>query len=120
MKRVTEIRRYGVTRLLGYSVTQLRSYSVTLLLVALVGCSQGDVPDERLVATYADVIIVRESSNDSVLVQKKLDSVLASHNYAREEFEKELRSMGTTPKLFKNFYDSVNQRLSRMRDTTSP
>ncbi|MBK6290743.1 MAG: hypothetical protein IPH85_08070 [Ignavibacteria bacterium] len=89
-------------------------------MIALVGCSQGDVPDERLVSTYAEVIIVRESSNDTMLVRRKLDSVLASHNYVREEFEKDLRSMGSTPKLFKNFYDSVNQRLSRMRDTTSP
>ena len=101
-------------------VSELLTYGVIIAMIALAGCTQGDIPDERLVTTYADVIIVRESSNDSVLVRKKLDSVLASHNYAREEFEKDLRSMGTTPKLFKNFYDSVNQRLSRMRDTTSP
>ncbi len=91
-----------------------------LMSLVMIGCTGGDTPDDRLVSTYADVIIVRESMNDTALVQRKVDSVLLAHGYAREDFERDLRSMGTTPKLFKSFYDSVSVKLSLMRDTTAP
>ncbi|MBC8125374.1 MAG: hypothetical protein H7X70_06535 [Candidatus Kapabacteria bacterium] len=101
-------------------LTQISLATSLAVSLALVGCSDGDVPDERLVATYADVILIRESMNDTLLVQHKVDSVLTAHSYVREDFEKDLRSMGTNPKLFKSFYDSVSVKLSLMRDTTSP
>ena len=101
-------------------LAQISLAAFMALGLTFIGCSGGNGPDERLVAAYADVILVRESLNDTGFIQRTIDSVLVVHRYVREDFERDLRSMGTNPELFKSFYDSVSVRLSLMRDTTAP
>ena len=90
---------------------------VFLFALVIVACSESTIPDQRLVDTYADVLMVREQYGDSVKAKQKVDSVLASHQYPDEEFQEDLRSMGSSPDLMKAFYDSVTYKLRRRRDS---
>lgn len=65
---------------------------------------------------YANVVAARETMADSATIQRKIDSVIAAAGYTAEKLEKELRSMGATPQLFKSFYDSVSYKLTLLRE----
>jgi len=88
---------------------------VIIALFILASCTDSSVPDARLVATYSDVIIVRESFGDSTTVRYKTDSILKAHQYDSTAFAQELRSMSNTPQLFKSFYDSVSATIGKRR-----
>jgi|GEM_PF-1933252 len=103
----------------GESPTRQKVFVLILFVASVISCSNSDTPDEHLISTYADVIIARESSTDWNDVRIRTDSVLKMHAYDRQDFEEDLRDMGRKPKTFKAFYDSVSQRIARMRDTTS-
>jgi hypothetical protein len=90
--------------------------AIMLALVMVGGCGESEVPDDRLVQSYADVIVARQSSGDTAVVQKAIDSVLTMRGYASEDFHTDLRSMARTPQLMKSFYDSVTSELTRRRD----
>jgi hypothetical protein len=62
-------------------------------------------------------VIARQMIGDSVQLRKTVDSILAAHNLDSADFDASLREMSRTPKLFKNFYDSVSLQINRMRDT---
>lgn len=98
-------------------------FATLLCIVAcvgyIVGCSDSEVPDERLVSAYADVMIVRQSSTDTAVIAQRVDSVLQRHGFTSTEFFERVREEGQRPRMFKAMFDSVAARYERMRDTTS-
>lgn len=82
-------------------------------------CNDAEVPDERLVSAYVDVMIVRQSSLDTAVIAQRVDSVLQHHGFTSAEFFERVREEGQRPRMFKAMFDSVNARYERMRDTTS-
>lgn len=82
-------------------------------------CEGSSADTSKLVETYADVIIVRETSVDTTVITARVDSVLRAHNYEKTQFEADLRSMGSDPRTLTSFYDSVSQRLARKREAIS-
>ena len=91
-----------------------------LVVLALTACTDGSIPDDRLVQTYADVIVARQQYGDSVRVKQAVDSILDDRQYTQDDFDHDLRSMSATPELFKAFYDSVSFELKRRRDSLQP
>ena len=96
-----------------------RTLLILLVLVA-VSCTDASVPESRLVQTYADVIVARQQFGDSVRVRQAVDSILDQRGYSHQDFDDDLRSMSSTPQLFKAFYDSVSFELKRRRDSLKP
>ena len=92
---------------------------ITSCVLVAVGCGGSDVPDERLVSAYADVMIVRQSSMDTTVIARRLDSVLQHHGSTHAEFFERVREEAQRPRMFKAMFDSVAARYERMRDTTS-
>lgn len=92
---------------------------ITSCVLVAVGCGGSDVPDERLVSAYADVMIVRQSSMDTTIIARRVDSVLQHHGYTHAEFFERVREEAQRPRMFKAMFDSVAARYERMRDTTS-
>ena len=93
-------------------------YAAVLIAAFFVSaCEDSSVPDELLVQTYADVIVVRERYPDSAVVANKVDSILETKGMDQESFREGLRSMSENPDLFKSFYDSVTVELRRRRDS---
>jgi hypothetical protein len=82
-------------------------------------CNDSEVPDERLVSAYVDVMIVRQSSLDTTVIAQRVDSVLQHHGFTSTEFFDRVREEGQRPRMFKAMFDSVAARYERMRDTTS-
>jgi len=71
--------------------------------------------DNRLINTYASVLIVRESTVDSAQSKKRYDSVLKVNGYTKESFENALREQSADRDRFKTFYDSVVARVRAKR-----
>ncbi len=88
-----------------------------LLCFVFIGCSTEE-SEERLLSTYVDVIVIRESVADSATIARRIDSVLTASGYTQESFRNELRAKGQDPHTFTVFYDSVSQRLTRKREAT--
>lgn len=99
-------------------ITRLATAALCCIVVAM-GCSTDETPDERLVAAYADVMIVRQSSLDTTVIARRVDSVLQHHGFTSTEFFERVREEGQRPRMFKAMFDSVAARYERMRDTTS-
>ncbi len=98
--------------------------SILLTIVLACGtlctsCNDAEVPDERLVSAYVDVMIVRQSSLDTTVIAQRVDSVLQHHGFTSTEFFDRVREEGQRPRMFKAMFDSVAARYERMRDTTS-
>jgi hypothetical protein len=101
-------------------ITRLTLLACALTSVALItACSDSEVPDERLVSAYVDVMIVRQSSMDTTVIARRVDSVLQHHGFTSAEFFERVREEGQRPRMFKAMFDSVAARYERMRDTTS-
>lgn len=71
--------------------------------------------DNRLISTYADVLLVRESTVDSAQSKQRFDSVLHLNGYTKEGFENALRDQSKDRERFKTFYDSVVARVRAKR-----
>ncbi len=82
-------------------------------------CGESDVPDQRLISAYTDVMLVRQSSLDTTVIARRVDSVLQHHGFTSSEFFDRVREEGQDPRMFKAMFDSVAARYERMRDTTS-
>jgi len=89
---------------------------MALIFLMPLGCTEASSPRKELVEVYANVVAARETMADSATIQRKIDSVIAAAGYTAEKLEKELRSMGATPQLFKSFYDSVSYKLTLLRE----
>ncbi len=89
------------------------------LIAICTSCTDSDVPDERLVSAYVDVMIVRQSSLDTAVIAHRVDSVLQRHGFTSTEFFNRVREESQHPRMFKAMFDSVAARYERMRDTTS-
>lgn len=88
-------------------------------IVFATSCGDSDVPDERLVSAYVDVMIVRQTSLDTSVIARRVDSVLQRHGFTSSEFFDRVRAEGQNPRMFKAMFDSVAARYESMRDTTS-
>ncbi len=95
--------------------------AASTIVIALfsVSCSESSSVDERLVTAYAESIIARETSIDSVTSNRRFDSVVAKHGYNRTSFQEALRQQSLEPNRFRTFYDSVSSRLRQRGDTTA-
>ncbi|MBU3699504.1 MAG: hypothetical protein FGM33_05760 [Candidatus Kapabacteria bacterium] len=89
------------------------------VMMMLTSCDKVDQEGQKLVSTYARVLVERQTGLDSASTAKHIDSILKASGYSVEEFERQLRSHGTTPQNLKSFYDSVSTELSRMRSDST-
>lgn len=83
--------------------------------MVMIACTSKSKVDNRLVTTYASVLLVRESTVDSVQAQRRFDSVLNVNGYTKASFERELREQSENHAQFKEFYDSVMVRVKQQR-----
>ncbi len=97
------------------SVAHLCSIALILGGMALVACTDKSSVDNRLVTTYASVLIAREATVDSVQSKQRFDSVLKVNGYTKESFENALREQSVDRERFKTFYDSVVARVRTQR-----
>lgn len=88
---------------------------LSILCIVLTACSGQSSIDERLVSTYASVLVVRESTIDSARSKQRFDSVLAANGYTTESFDAALRAQSLNRDRFKQFYDSVVVRVRAKR-----
>lgn len=96
-------------------VTSIRAFALTLIVTALSACSDKSSIDNRLVTTYASVLIARESTVDSTQSKQRFDSVLQVNGYTKVSFENALREQSEDRERFKTFYDSVVARVRTQR-----
>ncbi|MEY3386295.1 MAG: hypothetical protein RIR53_1106 [Bacteroidota bacterium] len=89
------------------------------VMMMLNSCDQIDQESQKLVSTYARVLVERQTGLDSATTAKHIDSIVKASGYSVEEFERQLRAHGTTPQNLKSFYDSVSTELSRMRSDST-
>ncbi len=102
---------------------------VTLLLaaVALLSCSKERngppiLPEETLVAAYADLLVIRERAGllnqDSTEIRKETDSLLLGYHTDRSGLERSLEPYRRNLTAWKQFYEKVGRRLETIqRDT---
>jgi len=94
---------------------RMRLMSLCILVVVLAGCSGQSESEERLISTYASVLISRESSIDSAQSKRRFDSIINANGYTESGFEGALREQSTDRERFKKFYDSVVARVKLKR-----
>lgn len=82
-------------------------------------CENLEQDGQRLVTTYARVLVERQAGVDSATAARHIDSIIKASGYTVEEFERRLREHGTTPKDLRSFYDSVSTELERMRSDST-
>ena len=90
-----------------------------VVMMMLTSCDKVDQESQKLVSTYARVLVERQTGLDSATTAKHIDSIVKASGYSVEEFERRLRSHGTTPQNLRAFYDSVSTELSRMRSDST-
>ena len=90
-----------------------------LCMILITACEKLEQDGQRLVKTYARVLIEREAGLDSATAAKHIDSIIKASGYTVQEFERRLREHGTTPKDLRSFYDSVSAELERMRSDST-
>lgn len=97
------------------------TYATILLFMtsALISCGDIGADEQRLVATYARVIIEREAGLDSAATARRIDSIITGAGYSAESFANELRSHGESAKELRQFYDSVSAELTRRRSDST-
>lgn len=102
-------------------MTKYLSVAIAIILaVALFSsCETNDTDDQKLVSTYARVIIERESGLDSAVTARRIDSIVRSAGFTPESFSEALRSHGNSAVQLRQFYDSVSAELNRMRSDSS-
>ena len=93
----------------------LRLLLIVTLCLAAVGCAEKTSVDPALINVYADVVVARESSLDTVQAQADVRAALQRHGYTAERFDEELRQAGADPTTFRMLYDSVSARLQAKR-----
>lgn len=100
-----------------------RPYALWLGLFAIAllntSCDNLEQDGQRLVTTYARVLVERQTGVDSATAARHIDSIIKASGYTVEEFEQQLRSHGTTPQSLRSFYDSVSTELGRMRSDST-
>jgi len=96
----------------------IRACFVATALFCL-ACTKNDVVDDRMLQAYTDYVVLRMSSSDTVVVQRRLDSLIHSHGYTQESFFAELSSYGQDRETMRVFYDSVRARVGRMQAESS-
>ena len=82
-------------------------------------CDNLEQDGQRLVTTYARVLVERQAGIDSATAARHIDSIIKASGYSVEEFEQQLRMHGTTPQNLRSFYDSVSTELGRMRSDST-
>lgn len=89
------------------------------IIMLIASCENIDQEGQRLVTTYARVLVERQAGLDSATAAQHIDSIIKASGYTVEEFERQLRSHGTTPQSLRSFYDSVSTELGRMRSDST-
>ncbi|MBU3678134.1 MAG: hypothetical protein FGM32_00815 [Candidatus Kapabacteria bacterium] len=103
------------------SVTNHISSAIACLVAIglLTSCGANGTDEQKLVSTYARVIIERESGLDSAVTAKHIDSIVRSSGFTQESFSEALRSHGNSATQLRQFYDSVSAELNRMRSDST-
>lgn len=109
-----KVRRYGSTEVRRYGLTAL---IVSVMLIS--SCNSNEPDEQKLVSTYARVIVERESGLDSAVTARRIDSIVTLAGYSREAFSEALRTHGTSGAELRRFYDSVSAELERMRSDST-
>ena len=90
-----------------------------LITVSCVACTTSEDVDERMLKAYTEYVVLRMSSSDTVVVKKRLDSLIQAHGYTEESFFAELSSYSKNRETMRMFYDSVRVRIGRMQAESS-
>lgn len=83
-------------------------------LAALLSCSESKEIPQRLINTYATVVVTRNSIADTAEAQRQVRKILADSGYSTERFEAELRTYAADPVKFRALYDSTSRRINAM------
>jgi len=93
--------------------------SVIITALCCIACTTTEEVDERMLKAYTEYVVLRMSSSDTIIVQKRLDSLIRAHGYTEESFFTELSSYGKNRETMRVFYDSVRARVGRMQAESS-
>ncbi|MCU0329606.1 MAG: hypothetical protein MUC47_01360 [Candidatus Kapabacteria bacterium] len=85
-----------------------------LALATLLSCSESKEIPQRLINTYATVVVTRNSIADTAEAQRQVRKILADSGYSTEGFEAELRTYAADPAKFRALYDSTSRRINAM------
>lgn len=85
----------------------MRAFAIPGILavfVLLSGCSR---TEERFIAAYRDILIVREMYPDTAVANPKVREILKQYGFTKEEFREIYFEMAKNPRRFQAILDSL-------------
>ena len=78
-----------------------------LMLFCLISCSDSQKEEERFINTYREILIARETIADSILANKKVDSIINHYDYTQDSFRDAFFEIMKDNKNFSALIDSL-------------
>lgn len=90
---------------------------LTIKIFTFNACNNQNEIDENILATYKEILIIRESEKNTELANSKIQEVLKKHNLTENEFRNYLMENMKENKKFISMIDSLRNSFKKELDS---